>query len=83
MHEDIHRLHVAPNLSLLQDHVHVSAEVFQERTPIQTHRKALSAPPRKNMPSAQWLVDLSAPQEAKVLIPWQLGSPESKNPYGM
>lgn len=61
----------------------MSAEVFQGRTPIQTRRRALSAPPRKNMPSAPWLVDLSALQEEKGLIPWQLGSPESKNPYGM
>ncbi|EOB02344.1 hypothetical protein Anapl_02388 [Anas platyrhynchos] len=62
---------------------YMSAEVFQGRTPIQTRRRALSAPPRKNMPSAPWLVDLSALQEAKGLIPWQLGSPESKNPYGI
>jgi len=56
----------------------VSAEVLKEGTPIQTHRTALSAPPSENMPSAQWLLNLSALQELEVLIPLQLGSPESK-----
>lgn len=74
---------MAPNLSLLLDHTYVFTEVFQERTPIQTCRIPLSAPPGKNMSSTQRLVDLSALQELKALTPSQLEPPESKTPYSM
>lgn len=74
---------MAPNPSLLPDHTYVSTEVFQERMPIQTRRIPLSAPPGKNMSSAQSLVDLSALQELKALTPSQLGSPETEPPYSM
>lgn len=77
MHESIYHPHMAPNLSLLQDRECLCRSSL-EGTPIQTHRTALSAPPSENMPSAQWLLNLSALQELKVLIPLQLGSPESK-----
>lgn len=74
-------LHMAPNLSLLLGHAYVFTDVFQGRTPIQTCRISLSAPPGKNMSSTRWLVDPSALQKLKALTPSQLGSPETKTPY--